>query len=96
MLEIKHLEKSFGSLVAVNDVSFSSDARRRVGADVHFSRVAAAGDARRPGALGGRRLRRDDLARHRPRGAVGPVLALLGFATLFAAIAAARFRWEEA
>ena len=29
-------------------------------------------------------------------GAVGPVLALLGFAALFAAIAAARFRWEEA
>jgi len=29
-------------------------------------------------------------------GAVGPVLALLGFAALFATIAAARFRWEEA
>jgi hypothetical protein len=29
-------------------------------------------------------------------GAVGPVLALLGFAALFAAIAAARFKWEEA
>jgi ABC-2 type transport system permease protein len=29
-------------------------------------------------------------------GAVGPVLALLAFAVLFAAIAAARFRWEEA
>jgi ABC-2 type transport system permease protein len=30
------------------------------------------------------------------RGAVAPVLALLGFAALFAAIAAARFKWEEA
>jgi ABC-2 type transport system permease protein len=30
------------------------------------------------------------------RGAVGPVAALLGFAALFATIAAARFRWEEA
>src|SRR5262245_13895059 len=29
-------------------------------------------------------------------GAVGPVLVLLAFAALFAAIAAARFRWEEA
>ena len=29
-------------------------------------------------------------------GAVGPILALLAFAALFAAIAAARFRWEEA
>ena len=29
-------------------------------------------------------------------GAVGPVLALLGFAALFAAIAASRFKWEEA
>jgi len=29
-------------------------------------------------------------------GAVGPVLALLGFAALFGTIAAARFRWEEA
>ena len=29
-------------------------------------------------------------------GAVGPVLALLGFAALFAAIAVARFKWEEA
>src|SRR6267143_5959055 len=29
-------------------------------------------------------------------GAVGPTVALLGFAALFATIAAARFRWEEA
>jgi len=29
-------------------------------------------------------------------GAVGPILALLGFAALFAAIATARFKWEEA
>ena len=29
-------------------------------------------------------------------GAVGPVAALLGFAALFAAIAASRFKWEEA
>jgi ABC-2 type transport system permease protein len=30
------------------------------------------------------------------RGAVAPTLVLLGFATLFGTIAAARFRWEEA
>jgi ABC-2 type transport system permease protein len=29
-------------------------------------------------------------------GAVGPILVLLGFAAVFAAVAAARFRWEEA
>lgn len=29
-------------------------------------------------------------------GAIVPTLVLLGFAALFAAIAAARFRWEEA
>ena len=28
-------------------------------------------------------------------GAVAPILILLGFAALFAAVAAARFRWEE-
>ena len=42
------------------------DARRRVGPDVHLSEVAAAGDARRPRALGRGWPRRDDVARHRP------------------------------
>src|SRR5262249_11828499 len=48
--------------------SHDGDARRRVGAELHLSRVAAAGDARRAGAVGRRRARRDDLARHRPVG----------------------------
>src|SRR5262249_26326960 len=29
-------------------------------------------------------------------GAVGPIVALLAFAVLFAAVAASRFKWEEA
>ena len=41
------------------------DARRRLGAHLHLPGVAAAGDDRVAGAMGRRRSRRDDVARHR-------------------------------
>ena len=60
-----------------------------------FPDVAAAGHGRRADALGGRRIRRDDVAGLGLESAVMPIVVLLGFAVAFTAVAVWRFRWEE-
>ena len=107
MLEIRHLRKSFGSLVSVEDVSFALDRGHLVGllgpngAGKTTTVFIFPAWLQQFSTIIRVRWAVDGLDAMTWRGiglsgAIMPTLVMLGFAAAFAAIAAWRLRWEEA
>jgi ABC-2 type transport system permease protein len=92
MLEIRGLRKAFGSLVAVNDVSFTI---ARGLTTFGILMMVMLGGAWVPMFLFPSWLQNVTLVVP-VRWAVDGLDALLGFAGVFGAVALSRFRWEEA
>jgi ABC-type multidrug transport system ATPase subunit len=85
-LEIRRLRKTFGTLVAVDDVSFMLEPGTLVG----LLGPNGAGKTTTVSMLVGLAGRARDAVK------TFPTIVLLGFAAVFSVIAALRFRWDEA
>jgi ABC-type multidrug transport system ATPase subunit len=85
-LEIRRLRKTFGTLVAVDDVSFMLETGTMVG----LLGPNGAGKTTTVSMLVGLAGRARDAVK------TFPTIVLLGFAAVFSVIAALRFRWDEA